>query len=212
MDLERIKEFCTQRSNIHKWKFEGDTKELSDELTLIYKLTCEERGNTYTPTTETEKNIKAVCRYLTDHTTRPSLLLTGTVGNGKTTMLRSILRLIKYHDNRLSTYYVKASSLGETMKQDPDTYKKIRSAQLLFIDDMGFYGSEKTHSYGDILHPIEDIIEYRYDRLMPIMATSNLSGGQIKDIYGERIYSRMCECFEILAFTCADFRTRKGAI
>ena len=107
----------------------------------------------------------------------------------------------------MSTNFVKASELGEVLKRDKDGYKALKSVTCLFIDDLGFNGeSEMVNDYGVKARPIEDIIEYRYDRQLMTVCTTNLTAGEIRTKYGERIYSRICESFSMVAVAGTDYR------
>jgi hypothetical protein len=69
-----------------------------------------------------------------------------------------------------------------------------------------FRESEMVNDYGVKARPIEDIIEHRYDRQLLTVCTTNLTAGEIRDKYGERIYSRICETFSMVPVNGMDFR------
>lgn len=155
-----------------------------------------------------------ICDFLTNPATRPSLLLYGTTGTGKSTYLTAIFRLILFlYDDEvrrgdLSVRYVKASDLGRLLKNDKPEFLKVRAATCLFIDDLGFSGEcEMVNDYGVRAKPVEDIIEYRYDAQLMTACTSNLSLDDIRLHYGPRVFSRMLESFALLPLTGDDFRS-----
>ena len=161
-----------------------------------------------------DSHILEICqRFLTDPSTRSSLLLFGTPGTGKTTFMKAIHMTVGFlYQEEISRYemrirYIKASELGALLKQDKEEYKATKTATCLFIDDIGFNGeSEVVNDYGVKARPIEDIIEHRYDRQLMTVCTTNLTAGEIRSKYGERIYSRICETFSMVPVTGMDYR------
>jgi len=163
---------------------------------------------------EIDKRVLGICcMFLTNQDTRTSMLLYGTPGTGKTTFMKSMWMTVGflYRDEiskrEMRIKYIKASDLGALLKQDKDGYKEVKGATCLFIDDLGFNGeSELVNDYGVKARPIEDIIEHRYDRQLLTVCTTNLTSGEIRDKYGERIYSRICETFSMVGVAGQDFR------
>lgn len=154
-----------------------------------------------------------VCKYLTDVTSKSSLLLMGTTGTGKTTMMLSVYDVLQalyreeIADNEVSFYYTKASEIGGIMKTNEQNFKRLKQSMVLFVDDLGFNGeSEVVNDYGVKRKPIEDIIEYRYDKQLATIFTTNLNEDMIKDTYGKRVHSRMREEFLFLPMTGIDYR------
>ena len=157
--------------------------------------------------------LEICCMFLTNPDARTSMLLYGTPGTGKTTFMRSMFMTVGflYNDEikkrEIRSRYIKASELGAMLKNDKDGYKELKSATCLFIDDLGFNGeSEMVNDYGVKARPIEDILEYRYDRQLLTVCTTNLTSEEIRDKYGERIYSRICEAFSLVGVAGVDFR------
>lgn len=176
-----------------------------------YKLLVAGRAMTLRPI---DSRVLAYCvRFLTDPRTRTCLLLYGTPGTGKTTFMRAMWMTIGFlYKDEISRHdivsrYVKASELGQLLKQDKEAYKETKKATCLFIDDLGFNGeSEVVNDYGVKARPIEDIIEHRYDRQLMTVCTTNLTARELREKYGERIYSRLCEQFAMVAVNGQDFR------
>jgi DNA replication protein DnaC len=180
-------------------------------LEAQYKILVEQRAMQLRPI---DQRILNYCiRFLTDPTTRTSLLLYGTPGTGKTTFMKAMWMTVGFiYQEEISrknivNRYIKASELGALLKQDKDAYKAVKSATCLFIDDLGFTGeSEVVNDYGVKARPIEDIIEHRYDRQLLTVCTTNLTEGEIREKYGDRIHSRLCEQFAMLSVAGADYR------
>jgi DNA replication protein DnaC len=151
--------------------------------------------------------------FLTSKTSKCSLLLNGIPGTGKTTLAHSIMDVIavlyrsEINTNQIYCIRCKASELGEMVKEKKEQFKRLKSATVLFVDDVAFSGeNEVVNDYGTKRRPFEDLLEYRYDRQMMTICTSNLTFEQFREKYGERIYSRMCEMFMVLQCGKIDYR------
>lgn len=158
-----------------------------------------------------------VVRFLTNPDNNPqmkwSLMLYGTTGTGKTCIMQSVQRtLVQLYRNDTSSsaprlVYVKASALGEMLKDEKERYKSCQNATVLFIDDLGFGGEEEmVNDYGSKRYPIEEVIEHRYDRKLMTICTSNLTKQEFEKHYGIKIYSRFCEMFAFVPMNGKDMR------
>lgn len=149
---------------------------------------------------------------------KPWLCLNGTVGNGKTTMLRAISELItnihnaddgKYHAMApFSHHYITATDLADIFLENKATYNGIRNTKLLLIDDVGREPKEIV-DYGNTLYPFIDMMQYRYNNGLGTIFTTNLTGPQLRERYGERIADRMRECCYFVEFRGNSFRPRQ---
>lgn len=186
-----------------------------DILEAQYKMLVEQRNM---PLRQIDSRVLDICvKFLTDPRSRTCLLLYGTPGTGKTTFMRAMWMTVGFMyreeiaKKEMSNKYVKASELGAVLKGDKDEYKAIKGATCLFIDDLGFNGeSELVNDYGVKARPVEDIIEHRYDRQLLTVCTTNLTAGEIRERYGERIYSRICETFGMVGVAGMDYRQQRN--
>lgn len=154
-----------------------------------------------------------VARFLTDKKMKWSLMLYGTPGTGKTCLLQAMHRTIMklyYNETasgQISVTYVKASALGEILKDEKDRFKKMLNCTVLFIDDLGFSGEEEmVNDYGSKRYPVEEIFENRYDRHLMTICTSNLTKPEFEKHYGQKIFSRFCEMFAFVPLSGQDLR------
>ena len=91
-----------------------------------------------------------------------------------------------------------------TTKNEKDK-RNLRSRPLLAIEDMGREPTEVLE-YGNVLNPVIDLLEYRYDAQLFTMITTNLNPSEIRQKYGARIADRFNEMFERVIFKNQSYR------
>jgi len=137
-----------------------------------------------------------------------SALLLGKAGRGKTHFLYSILRGflsvlgIPLYDIR----YFRATDLDHRLLEEGKLHGSAKyfikdmDCGFLFIDDFGL-GRTSESAERDYY----DLLDRRVSHEMITIISSNLSEEMIKDVFGERIDSRL-KSFSILEFKGADLR------
>ena len=138
------------------------------------------------------------------------LTLLGNVGTGKTHLAASIANYIIKEYNIKIVFGNVPSLLGEikaTYNHDSEIsemqiLKELKETPLLIIDDLG---KEKSSDWvNEILY---SIINYRYENLLPMIITSNLTVSQLSKKTGEATVSRLLEINKIIRFGSKDYRT-----
>lgn len=153
---------------------------------------------------------------------KPSLnkgiLLTGNVGNGKTTLMKL------FSKNQRQVFYIRsAKQIADDFQAGGDEviqeykYKVINPADDvnsfyhkfsgLCIDDIGT--EDIKNHYGNKKNVVGDLIEDRYAQQNTgvfLHGTTNLSADQIGNFYGARVKSRMREIFNFIELTGNDRR------
>lgn len=141
--------------------------------------------------------VRELCEEYADsypNTYKPNLLLTGEAGLGKTFLLSSIAERIEKHGHPVTL--ISAYRLLEIMREKhfhmdaPGTdFETLLSCPILMIDDLGCepYLKNITQEYLFVLLN-ERIVKKRHT----VVAT-NMTPPQIKERYGERIMSRLCD-------------------
>jgi len=167
-------------------------------------------------TPDLERKISTVAKWLIDGK-KPGLLLFGSIGSGKTTLARAIMRTVNYlyysvyRDERKeiaeisSVNLVKLAGTGE--KQDEDSFTRFKKREMLFIDDLGLEPAA-IKNYGNEILPVVDLLYYRHDRMLFTICTSNLDMEGLEEKYGKRTGSRFYEMFNRIGFTNEDYRKR----
>jgi DNA replication protein DnaC len=84
---------------------------------------------------------------------------------------------------------------------------------FVILDDIG---SEKPRTAGSRSF-MEDIIEDRYDWIMKGLGkrtvfTTNLTGSELAELYGDRVVDRLQEAFIIMKFKNYSFRKNKNIV
>jgi len=150
------------------------------------------------------------------------LLLYGSKGVGKT----SIMKTFAYILTSLSNPQYPPFSTIDALKIS-DEYRKNGADSLIkysrpvnrgliknggwFFDDIGV--EEDANNYGNSANVIEVLMQYVYnyrDMRGRTHISTNLNGDQLTQRYGERVYSRMVEMYNLVKFPAdlPDFRMK----
>lgn len=189
-------------------------KDVKNLIYGFYKREVEVRKRTFLFTAELRNNISRIGDFLTTEDNYYGLFMPGTVGNGKTTMMRAIKDLFVYLiDKEKITYcegdkyptFLTARELAE-ISRDKNSFRIVKNTKYLFIDDLGAEPVEISN-YGNFVYPYIDVLEYRYDRLLPTFISSNFNASDLCNKYeSERVKDRMKEIFQIISFKEESFR------
>lgn len=153
-----------------------------------------------------------VVGFLTTISRASGLLFCGGVGCGKTSFARAIQHLL----NRLNMpcedprYHWKltmmtARQIADLSRREYKGWENLCRCDMLAIDDIG-RESLDVSDFGNILNPIVDLLEYRYDKQLFTILTTNLTPTQIRERYEERMADRFNEMFVKIIFRDPSFR------
>ena len=144
---------------------------------------------------------------------KKGLLIIGDYGCGKTSMLRAfqmvgkallpetILWFPSVSCNALVMEFEAMDSSDKSAKKH--FFKKYNKADVMYFDD---FGTESNASNFGIKNLMKDILEERYANKKRTFLTSNLSLEEIKEKYGDRIFDRLQEMFNIIQMPGDSFR------
>lgn len=169
-------------------------------LIAALSLEVEKRECTFVLDEHTEDKIGRVTRWLFN-SNKSGLLLMGTLGNGKSTMLKAIRDI-----------FYPYSTIGDA--QDIFDYFKLEQGmrfwneKLLLIDDLGVEPL-RCLNYGEEYHPISRILLHRYNCQQTTIIATNLGLNEIQERYGDRVVDRMFETYEVIKYDRESYRREK---
>lgn len=140
------------------------------------------------------------------------LFMLGDCGTMKTTMSIAVMRTLIDDDVEYpsSCFFIPMTSLIDNIsvmhslsKEELARFeRKIRSTDLLVIDDLG---SENTE-FNWVKSKIDSIITERYNRMLPCIISSNLTFEELANTYASRIIDRLRSANKALIFSGQSVR------
>ena len=216
-DIEALtRRLSAQKITPPRFSLEVPWKEAANAIYAAMKAEVMFRRRTIVLDDDTRSHIEQAARWITDPHGKSGLLLLGPCGNGKTTLMRAIARLIAFlteetlgYSKRKTVRLTSAKEIARVCAADRSSrgdYFGLFSEPMLAIDDLGTEPSEVI-SYGMTHTPLIDLLCERYDRQLLTMVTTNLIGKSIGDLYGKRVHDRLSEVMEIIQFNNPSYRT-----
>lgn len=186
-------------------------------LAASYAAAVETRGRTITWDENTKANIKAVAECLRSKAPdekaarKNGILLCGTCGNGKTTMMKAICDTLRLAQSAglLGKWeplmVMDAVELTKLYSRSEDDFTTLRAKPLLGIEDMG-REAEQVKNYGNAASPMCELLEFRYARMLYTVISTNLTPKEIRQKYGARIADRFNETMDVVIFENKTYR------
>jgi DNA replication protein DnaC len=191
-----------------------DSRAIKNLLFGFFKREVEKRKNNFMLTEELKRNLSSVGEFLVTEKRYYGLFMPGSVGNGKTSMLKAIRDLLVYLVDKGTINYCEGDKYPRfvtsremaNIAKDPNDFRALKSAKYLLIDDLCEEPVEVV-SYGNYIYPFIELLEYRYDQMLPTFISSNFNADSISKKYrNERLQDRMKEMFKIISFVEESFR------
>ena len=189
-------------------------EQATDILLAAYMAEVESRHRTFVDDGQTRENCRRLASFLTNGNSRFGVMLCGICGNGKTTLLhafRSAMGWMEekrpFGEERMTIRVADAKEIVRLAK-DVKSFDGLRSIPMLGIEDMGREPVDVL-DFGNVLNPVVDLIEYRYDNQLFTFITTNLNGREIRRKYGDRIADRLNEMIEVIIFGDTTYRGMK---
>lgn len=186
-------------------------------LASRYQKMVQSRNREFILDESVTKAIWAVSKNMTAVTPKPGMIFSGLQGNGKTTLAKALLELIRdlnrvghfkylgesfYLDSRI----IKATDICVLYRtEDFNAIRTLKDVAVLIIDDVGEEPKEIL-VYGSPVFPIREIIESRYDSLKFTVLTTNLTNKDLPDHYGWRVVDRLRETYLPIPFKGSSYR------
>lgn len=149
---------------------------------------------------------EAISKWLLKDDRYKNLIIYGGVGIGKTTLLESLASVLSRTRAFGFLGLFSANRISSDKFIQSDGWRLLNDQLLVLIDDIGAENTE-LKSYGTNLTPIRTVIEERYYKKLPLIATTNLTMDKIGELYGGRVMDRIQE-YDVLTYDIKEsFRT-----
>lgn len=207
--MEEWKSLLTPQHITPTFKVPLDEENFTNLLTACYMAEVESRGLTPLMDKDTEQHISTLAKALTDDSYKFCIVACGSIGNGKTTLLKAFRQaLYLLERNRLipkmSMPIVDAKELTSKVA-DIKSFAELCNTPYLGIDDVGTE-LKVVSSYGNLVYPFCEIIEHRYNRRLFTYITTNMNPKSIRDHYDSRIADRLNEMATKIIYTNPTYR------
>lgn len=130
---------------------------------------------------------------------RRGLLLCGTLGNGKTTMLRALSSLFG-----LKAAYMEAQAVYDYYRKN-QALPQIPRDCIVLLDDLGVE-PVTYNDFGELRYPLAEFLMQRYSLNQTVVVATNLNFDEIGNRYGDRLQDRMREMFAVLCYVHPSYR------
>lgn len=202
-----------QKTTRDRFKFPCTREQAIDLLTAAYRAEVAFRRRQFIADEYTASHIAQLADFLTSDTSRFGLMLCGTYGNGKTTLmyaLRSATNLLnrcgEFNERRVGIRIEDARDIAKLYTaRDQRPYNEFKQAEHVIIEDMGKEPIEQMN-YGTVISPVVEILEYRYHNQLFTAITTNLTPQEIRTKYGNRIADRFNEMMQVITFQDQTYR------
>lgn len=206
LDAEELtREALKQKITTNRFRLPMTAADASRMLQAFYRAEVINRGRVPERMDALGDVIGRTSHVLTSASYTGGALLCGRCGNGKTTLLLAVKSLIEWLGDkdvvdplRWQTYFASARSITEEARRHRTGLSLTATAPLLFLDDLGEEPVE-VMDYGNVINPVVNILEQRYNRQRPTFITTNLTAREITEKYGVRIGDRLREMVTVIA-------------
>lgn len=208
-----------------RFRFNMSPQDALDLLTAAYQYEVQRRQRRFMLDKNTESNLIKLAEYLTMPVPKFGIMCCGTCGNGKTTLMYAFQRVVNYLQDRghfsfLDNEYTRFRAGMQIfhakeivkMAKDYKAFKELQGRTMLAIDDLGTEPTEVL-DYGNVLSPVVDLIEHRYNKQLFTFITTNLVANSedketvtIRKKYGDRIADRFNEMLHVIIFKDITYR------
>lgn len=200
-----------QRKTIkQRFKLPMTSAQAIDLLTAAYMAEVEYRHREFVNDEQTRENIRSLAEFVTSEGSKFGIMFCGVCGNGKTTLMYALQNVINAvnnaggFDGKTEMMIADAKEIAQTANSVKE-FRALKSQGMLAIEDMGREPAEVLN-FGNVLNPVVDLIEYRYDNQLFTAITTNLTGEQIREKYGKRIADRFNEMLHVVIFKNNSYR------
>ena len=192
-------------------RFQFDVPEtVYDDLLQCYAHAVRGSGREMELTPDIEKVLRMVVCWM--RSGKRGLLLCGSCGTGKTKIMQALTHLLTFYCQERTR--VPLYSAGEIVKlslskdeKEMMAFEMLRAWPYLGIDDLGTE-PVNVKNWGTDTNPIVDLLYKRYDKMRVTVLSTNLNVEKIGEVYGKRIFDRICESYDRISFSFQSFRQK----
>lgn len=197
-------------------------QEALDLLAAFYVAEVKSRNGVTQFDENTTQALTKLAEFITQPVPKFGIMLCGTCGNGKTTMMKAFQSCVHYLDSGHHFEFLDDKEYGRRFKpsmrildvrdilyaaKDWEQFKTMRDYIMVGIDDLGKEPGE-IMDYGNVMTPVVEFLEYRYANQLFTFITSNLTGPEIRKKYQDRIADRFNEMLHVITFKDITYRPR----
>lgn len=175
-----------------------DKIEMEARLNAAYQLNVEWRGGHIDMDAVTRSSIDNVLTWI--YGSNRWLFLSGTLGTGKTTMLKALKTIFP------ASIYCSAKMIFDEFKRI-ERLPDVPDNKLLLLDDVGVE-SPLCKIFGEDRTPITDLLLHRYDWMATTVIATNLSIEELQARYGDRLADRIAEMATGILYDAPSYRGR----
>lgn len=191
---ERLREEKEEREEIRRLRIASiKSRKTNAGISARYLETTFDQ---ITPISEKQKHaidhLKTISRKILEGEKVESVILSGGVGTGKTMICSALIdSIVSKKDAKIIKCVDLVRKLKSTWHRDSEKTEEqmiqyFTNIDLLIIDEVGIqFGSDTEKMF------IFDIIDGRYENLLPTILISNLPIDKVKDFVGERVIDRL---------------------
>lgn len=209
---ELTRAFIRQKNLRDRFRLPMTDSQAANILYAAYRAEVADRRRRFVDDNPTREHIRQLAASLTKANPKFGVLLCGNCGNGKTTMLHAFRSALNFLNDRgyfenpreIGLRIVDARELVELAK-NYDRFKGVRDSFMIGLEDIGREATD-VMDYGNIISPVIEMIEYRYDRQLFTFITTNLTPKQLREKYGPRVADRFNEMLEVIIFANETYR------
>lgn len=191
-----------------------DKQQRLDELLQASRLTKrfrERRFDNFEPRPEVAKALATAKRFaerFKPGNTSEGLVLVGPVGSGKTHLAAAIANDLL--ERGVAVVFCPVPDMLADLRaavrdgrEPEEVMDELRDAELLILDDLG---AERVTDW--VREQLFRLINYRYEQVLPIVATTNLTPEELEEHLGDRTVSRLMEMCRWVLVEAPDYRKR----